>query len=97
MQTLKEGYYTISDGFVVKRNGNVLTVYKTVRKRFVDGQYRCRDCAHNKQGYTTSVRWYMSDICECKPKRIDKDGKQLYYTVSKYGKPCEDFKLRDDG
>ena len=94
MQTLKEGEYIIPDGLVVKRRGKMLKVYKTVRKYLVEGQYRCRDCAHNVKGYTTSVRWYMSDVCECKPKRIDKDGRQLYYTVRKYGMPCNNFDLR---
>jgi hypothetical protein len=91
---LKEGKYFIPDGYTVRRVGKILHVYKPKSKGLIEGDYRCKDCVHYVEGYTSNVRWYKSIVCDVQPKREAKDGKMLYKAAQKYGKPCDKFELK---
>lgn len=90
---LQEGEYLIPDGYSVKQVGRTIQVYKSKRKTLKDGDYRCKDCIHCVEGYSSNSGWYMTKVCEEQPKRMSKDGKRMFYkSAQKYGKPCEHFK-----
>ena len=91
---LKEGEYFIPDGYTVKRVGRTIQVYKPRTKGLIEGDYRCKDCVHYVEGYTSNIRWYKSIVCDVQLKREAKDGMMLYKGAKKYGKPCDNFELK---
>lgn len=92
---LKEGEYFIPDGYTVKRIGCTIHVYKPKPRGLIEGDYRCKDCVHYVEGYTSNSRWYKSLVCQMQPKKQSKDGMVLYKAVSKYGKICDNFRLKE--
>lgn len=92
MTTIKEGSYKVPEGYTAKCVNRVVHVYKTKRSNIPVGEYRCRDCKHYVRGYSC---YWETIVCDMKPKRVTLDGKQLYYSAIKYGKPCKDFVLRE--
>jgi hypothetical protein len=93
---LQEGTYQIPDGLSVKQVGRTIEVYKSKKKTLEEGDYRCKDCIHYVKGLGKQSGGWETMVCEEKPAGEDKKGVMRYYAMSKYGKPCESFKLRED-
>lgn len=91
---LKEGVYFIPDGYTIKRIGRSIQVYKPRGKCLAEGDYRCKDCVHYVEGYTSNSGWYKSIVCDVQPKWKAKDGRMLYKAAQKYGKLCYKFELK---
>lgn len=86
--------------------GNNIEIYKRISHRLIDTELRCKDCVHRIDGYTTYRRWYISKVCELKPKKLPnyaaKDVLQhpekyitLYYGCNAYAKICDNFKKKE--
>ena len=94
MDTLKEGEYRIPEDLrAIIINPTTIRVQKRKARSPIlgEGEYRCKDCEHWVKGYALKHQWYTSHVCEMKPKRTE----GLFYAQCDYGKPCENFKLRE--
>ena len=93
---LKEGIYTIPVGCVVKHHDNIFEVRQSQRKILGEGEYRCKDCIHRKEGYGRNTGFYKTMVCYKQPTdKVNKLGQQCYVVANKYDKICNNFKLRE--
>ena len=103
MEEIKPGEYNIPKGYraILKNHNRVVEIKE--KERNPEG-YRCRDCKHFTEGYTT-YHEFTTTICDLKPKTLSESmrksivgirnkDKQLYYHVTKYSKVCDKFELK---
>ena len=100
---LQVGEYFIPKDCTIRRIGQTIQVYRKRKDRLDVGEYRCKDCKHYVKGYTNAIYYWTTDVCEMKPKAPSKKqlsnpqlaNRKLYFAAQKYGKPCDNFELRN--
>lgn len=98
-QTLEIGSYLIPEGCkATVMSGEVIISIKK-DNRIKEGDWRCKDCIHRKEGKTSINAWYMSWVCELKPKTVRNPrfaNQKLFYCANRNDKACENFERKED-
>lgn len=69
-QTLEIGSYLIPEGCKATVMGGEVIISIKKDNRIKEGDWRCKDCIHRKEGKTSINAWSMSWVCELKPKTV---------------------------
>ena len=69
-QTLEIGSYLIPEGCKATVKDGDVTISIKKDNRIKEGDWRCKDCIHRKEGKTSINAWSMSWVCELKPKTV---------------------------
>ena len=97
MTELQPGEYTIPDGYMMEKIGDIYIVRKS--KRVEIHENRCKNCKYFGKARITINAWYESDACLMKPKKVGNkrfQDQKLYYGAKPTGKICDKFELKED-
>ena len=97
MTELQPGEYTIPEGYMMERKGNVFIIRTS--KRIEIHEYRCKNCKYYGKARLTINAWYESDACLMKPKKVENkrfQDQELYYGAKPHGKICDKFEPKED-
>lgn len=90
--TLEKGIYNIPDGFMVKVLSGARQIEVKEYSRSPD-KLHCRNCEYFTKGhFSPNVRWYESDICLKRPKKLE----GYYYATIPTAIACHEFKQKQD-
>jgi len=97
-QTLEIGSYLIPEGCKATVMGGEVIISIKKDNRIKEGDWRCKDCIHRKEGKTSINAWSMSWVCELKPKTVRNPrfaNQKLFYCANRNDKACENFERKE--
>lgn len=97
-QTLEIGTYIIPEGCKATVMGGEVIISIKKDNRIKEGDWRCKDCIHRKEGKTSINAWTMSWVCELKPKAVRNPrfaNQKLFYCANRNDKACENFERKE--
>lgn len=97
-QTLEIGSYLITEGCKATVMGGEVIISIKKDNRIKEGDWRCKDCIHRKEGKTSINAWSMSWVCELKPKTVRNPrfaNQKLFYCANRNDKACENFERKE--
>lgn len=98
-QTLEIGSYIIPEGCkATVMSGEVIISIKK-DNRIKEGDWRCKDCIHWKEGKATMNARRNSWVCELKPKDIRNPkfaNQKIFYHANRNDKVCENFEKNEE-
>ena len=98
-QTLEIGSYIIPEGCKATVMGGEVIISIKKDNRIKEGDRRCKDCIHRKEGKNTINALSMSWVCELKPKTVRNPrfaNQKLFYCANRNDKACEKFERKED-